>query len=185
MKKVKDPFLISLIILVFSLGVFAYLKYQPRLSKKETSNLFDLPVDKVNRIEIDRNESTTNLIKLEGKWKIENEDVEADEEKIANLIDGLTQLKISETVSVNPDNFSNFGVDQKATKVQLFDGDNKLAEVLVGRAGPSFSKTYFRLPDKDEVYLSNISLRSRVIQTSWLKPSPTPDPTPEENSGDS
>ncbi len=174
LKFFKDPFVISFIFLISLLGVFAYLKYQPDLGKTETVGFLANP-DQITKVEIEDNEKT-ELIKKDGQWLIASEEnKKADQDKVKSLLDTFQKLKKGELISQNPDNFSNFSLDEeKAIKVKLFEGDNLAFEIWVGGPGPAFNKTYFRLPDEEKVYLSNVSLRSEVIQTSWQEPTPTP-----------
>lgn len=177
-KLFKDPLVISFVFLVSVLAVFSYLKYRPQLTNKKEAGGLIKSTNQVSKIEMEDEQKTT-LVKKDGKWLIQSEESQpADEKKVNDLLTGLEALKISEIVSQNPDNFENFNLNEKeAIKVHLWENENKIFEIWVGKAGPAFNKTYFRLPNKEEVYLSNISLRSKVIQTNWLQPTPTPEPT--------
>jgi len=176
-KLIKDPFTISFIFLAVLVGIFAYLKYQPKFFSKETKSKLIESTDKVNSIKIKSDsEERTALIKSKGQWIVENKDNQpADEDKIDALLSSLEKLQVKETVSKNPDNFKNYNLTKETTTiVELYKEKEKIFEVWVGRAGPTFTNTYFRLPEKEEVYLSNISLRSKAVQSNWLQPTPTP-----------
>jgi len=178
-KLFKDPLLISSIGLILLVCIFAYLKYQPKISPQPRIGL-NTPLQEISKIKIEENQITT-FVKNNDQWQIESEtNLEADEDKVAKLLETLVQLEISETVSQNPNNFGTYDLNQEnAVKVKLFKQDEKVFEIWVGSAGPAFNKSYFRFPDEEKVYLSSTSLRSKVIQSNWVKPSPTP--TGQEN----
>jgi hypothetical protein len=180
MKKLfKDPLLISSIGLIVLIGIFGYLKYKPEIVPQPKIGV-NTTLPEISKIEIEESQSTT-LVKNNDQWQIESEtNLEADEDKINELLEALEQLEISETVSQNPDNFGTYDLNQEeAVKVKLFKQDEKVFEVWIGSAGPAFNKSHFRFPNEDKVYLSTTSLRSKVIRSSWAKSSPTP--TGQEN----
>ncbi|MBX7247273.1 MAG: DUF4340 domain-containing protein, partial [Candidatus Sumerlaeaceae bacterium] len=62
-------------------------------------------------------------------------------------------------VSTNPKNFGEFEVDEtSATHVQLFGKDKSLADLYIGKAGPSFMSTFIRKAGNDEVVDAKASL---------------------------
>ncbi len=175
MKKLfKDPLLISSISLIILIGIFCYLKFQPEIIPQNEISPSISPQE-ITKIEIEDDQKIT-LVKSNDQWEIKSENnLEADQNKVTELLETLDQLAISETVSQNPDNFDTYNLNQeKAIKVKLFQEEEQVFEVWVGSAGPAFNKSHFRFPDEDKVYLSTTSLRSKVIQTSWAKPTPTP-----------
>ncbi len=171
-KLLKDPFISSFSLLIVLLGIFAYLKYQPEINKSRNKTLF--PTNSQITKVIIENEEEQELDKKDNSWFIKTEENEkADQTKVESLLNTLEKLEKDELVSQNPDNFSNFNLNEdKAIKVKLFEGENIAFEIWVGDPGPSFNKTYFRLPDENKVYLSNVSLRSKVIQSTWAEPTP-------------
>jgi hypothetical protein len=171
----KDPFAISLAVLILLLGIFAYLKFELKEIKLiKTQSARNL--SGADKIEIE-SDQTVRIVKKNGNWIIESEDkIKADSQKIDDLLEALNKLEKKELVSQNKKHFENFGLDKKqAVKVKIFANDNQIFEIWVGDPGPSFNKTYFKIANEEKVYLSNLSLRGKIIRDSWAEPTPTPE----------
>lgn len=170
MKKLfKDPLIISFLGLIFFGGILFFLKtpkknqnYQPWLSEK---------IDLITKIEIKEGEKETILKKENQDWLLE--DSPADQEKASQFLEKLKILQRAELVSENRENHFQYGLDRKkAIELKVFENENPLLHLLIGTPGPDFEKTHIRIFDENEVYLSNIGLRS-ILSQSFAPPPKT------------
>ncbi|MBU4484244.1 DUF4340 domain-containing protein [bacterium] len=85
----------------------------------------------------------------EEKW------YDADYIKIESALRILMNLKTTSLVSKNKEKHNLFQVGENiAQNVKVFDAsDNLLADLYIGKRGPSFMNTYVRRGESDEVYL--------------------------------
>lgn len=169
-KWLKDPFLISLILVFAVGGSLAWLRFNP--IKKQAPLLLGEKAEKIDKIDIDYRGSKTVLRKENDQWKIETEENKtADQQLVADLINKLKILQLSNLVSENPDNHQKYGVDQtSAARLIVYQNGQKLVELLVGDAGPSFNGHYIRKHDDDNVYLSNTPLKTALVPSdSWAE----------------
>jgi len=168
-QKLTDPLFLSFLGVVIVLGVLAWLKFSPQLKEKQNRPWLAGKIESVDKIEINHNNQKTVLAKKDGSWRVTSEqDLPADKEKINQLLTSLENLKKGELVSRNKNYHHKFGVDQEgAIELKVYQGENNLLHLLVGNAGPDFESDYIRFPDQKEVYLSNVALRSVLIQSRW------------------
>lgn len=169
-KWLKDSFAISLIFLTAVGGALAWIRFKP--DKTQPSPYLASQVDNIDKIEITHQEDKTVLKKKNDQWIVETENNQpADEQLVIDLLNKLETLAPGELVSQNADNHSKYGVTQtQAIKLSVSQNGQKLLELLVGNAGPSFNNTYVRQAEKENVYLSNTSLRSTLIPAdTWVK----------------
>ncbi len=168
-KKLTDPFLLSFTTLVILAGVLAFLKFSPK-SVENKPWLLET-IDLVNKIEITIGQEKAILKKDNDNWLVVSEENSiADQEKIDKLLSGLKEVKKTDLVSQNKDNHSKYGLGEfQAINLKASQDDNLLLHLLIGMVGPDFESDYIRLPNEDKVYLSNLGLRSVLIQPRWSK----------------
>jgi hypothetical protein len=77
----------------------------------------------------------------------------ADQANIAQLIHQTKNLEIKNVVSSNPEKQPMFQVDSTGTQVTLYEGGNETASFILGKTGPTFSETYARRMNSNEVVL--------------------------------
>jgi len=171
LKKITDPFILSFLILVILGGTLAYLKIGPRLKEKQNKPWLADKIESVDKIRIKNSQQEAILIKKNNKWLVASEnDSATDPEKIKDLLGALGKLNKKELVSENEDNQQKLGVDQEnGIKLKVYQNNQLLLDLLVGYAGPDFEKAYIRFPNEKKVYLSNVPLRSVLIQPRWAK----------------
>lgn len=166
----QDPFFISFLLLIILGGILAILKITPNIKKGEKKQLVGETITSADKIEIESPEEKSVLQKRNNNWVVlSEEELPADKEKVNILIDTLKKLEKTELVSKNEANQQSFGVNEKeTTKLKIYQNDGKLIlDLLIGEPGPDFEKDYIRLPSEKETYLSNIALRSVIIQSPW------------------
>ena len=132
--------------------------------------LADLKVDEVNTIEITYLDSTTKLEKVGDKWKIGGTKEFYIQDDIANsLIGSLRDAKSAavELVSENPEKKNEFMVGVGGAQVVLKQGDNVLADFIVGKLGNDFTSTYIAAAGSDKIYAVKANLNSALARSDW------------------
>ncbi len=163
------------IILIILVAV-AYIYQGPwqewRAKKNEAKNfLSGVDVEAVDRIEITRNGQTTALVKIDDRWKVDGtKDFYVKESVADNLINSLKDAVKAEVelVSANKDKKSSFETDEaNGIQIVLKQGEDKVADFIVGKTANDYRRVYISQPDKNETYLLKAGLRSAVAQSEW------------------
>lgn len=170
----SKSFLILLIVLIILIAV--YFIWQNPLAQKSnkilSEQIYSASLDNVQKIEITQTGQTTTLEKQNDKWVVASqENAEANAILIDNLISALKDLKSGNIISQNQEKLASFDLtEENATKLKLFDNQNVLLEILIGKMGPSYTDTYIKKTDSPNVLLVSQNLNSLVNQSNWLKP---------------
>ncbi len=166
-KKLKDPLVLSFLLLIVLAVVFTLIKIIPKTNPSTKQTLFNT-TNEVNKIEVTESGTTAILTNNNGLWVIASDNnLPADNEKITILLDNIKTLAIKELVSENENNQPKFGVDSvSGINLKLSKDGTTLFELIIGNAGPDYESDYIRLPDQKKVYLSNTPLRAKIL-TNW------------------
>lgn len=147
-----------------------YNEWRQEMSKPENV-LASLPVESINRIMIAGGDRDIVLEKVDERWRIEGtKDFYLKEETASSLRAGLEELIASdvEIVSENPDKKADFETSEDTgIKVTLMEGENELAEFMVGKMTNDLSGTYLALVREDKTYVFKTSLRNVLAGQSW------------------
>jgi hypothetical protein len=182
----KSKSLLILFVTLIALTAI-YLIWQNPLAQKSngilSEVLFSATLDNLQKIEITKTGQTTILEKpAEGgsasggqndKWVVASqENAEANATLIDSLIATLKELKTGNIISQNQAKLASFDLtEDKAIKLKLSDNQNDtILEILIGKMGPSYSDTYIKKIDSNNVLLVSQNLNSLVNQPDWLKP---------------
>jgi hypothetical protein len=184
MSSKTKSFLILIIILVALTAI--YFIWQNPLAQKSnkilSEQIYSSSLDNVQKIEITKTGQTITLEKsAEGgsasggqnyKWVISSQNnAEANSRLIDSLTKGLKDLKTGIVVSQNQEKLASFNLtEDKAIKLKLSDNQNTLLEILIGKMGPSYTDTYIKKTNSNNVLLVSQNLNSLVNQPDWLKP---------------
>lgn len=152
----------KLIVIFIILLAAAYLiKTAPWANHKlEAEAIFSgLDENKIDKIEITKNENSVILEKKNNLWVVANlENFKAEQERVGGIIAQITSAKQLALVSENFEKQSKYQVEDKDTRVKFFTGDNLAADFFVGKTGTSSNTNYLRIADSNSVYLIDIGL---------------------------
>lgn len=154
--------LVVLILIVIFVG-------NPNLEKSKLKNLLQSPLiedfqkDQVKKIVI-KNGEDVSLVNRGGEWIIESINFAAQGFAVTQLLDNLEKATGGQIVSKNAERQSEYElIEEQAKKLELYNGDNeKISELLIGKAGPIFPSTYVRYQDSNEIILTNVSFLSFI-----------------------
>ncbi|OGY42845.1 MAG: hypothetical protein A2Y67_00055 [Candidatus Buchananbacteria bacterium RBG_13_39_9] len=181
----KSKSLLIFLIILAALTVIYFFWQNPLAQKSNkilSEQIYNASLDNVQKIEITLTGQTTILEKpAEGgsasggqndKWVISSQDnAEANASLIENLITGLKDSKTGTVVSQNQEKLASFNLtEDKAIKLKLSDNQNTILEILIGKMGPSYTDTYIKKINSNNVLLVSQNLNSLVNQPNWLKP---------------
>ncbi len=162
---IKLSLLVLLILAFFT--VFPWI--EDKISEKGSKKVGDVSVnlsvftkENVNKISFKKGNDEV-LLSLENNiWKVGES--KADEEKVNQLFQAFSELRVKEMVSNNENNWIKFGTT-KDNGIQLTIIQNdKSSTFFVGKAGPAIDDFYLRKEGIKNVYLVNGKLREKL---SW------------------
>lgn len=128
--------------------------------------------DKIQKIEISSQGQVNKLRKTEKGWVVEDLTdivVDADSEKIENLMKALTYIETAELVSKNLEKLASFGLDEASVaRLKITEEDSEEAqEVLIGKDDFSRLGTYIKMPKQNEIYSSKQILSMAIQTPEW------------------
>ena len=120
-------------------------------------------IDKVDDIEIQKQNMEVRLAKRNGQWIVLTEDEKpADPKLVDGLLADVDRLVNTDLVSSNPDNHALYEVAETGVTVKLSQDGKDVADFIVGKPGPDFNSSYIRPSDRDETYRVPVYLRTKV-----------------------
>ncbi len=148
--------------LFFALILIAYVLLRSPEEREASYSVEDaaLSIDSssVQSIKIVRPSATVSVQDIGGTWYVVKDDgswrYPADVSSVERLLSNVQNLKIRSLISSNPQKQNLFQVDSTGTQVFLTDRSGKVAGLVVGKMGPSFSETYIRPSNSANVYLA-------------------------------
>ena len=140
------------ILVVLSL-VYASLVLLDNTGKSSSvrSTLVAIDTTSVSRILINKQGTETELVKDNGQWMAvlaDGKKVETDHGKVMSSLDMLLQAKPSRIVSKSEKKWKDFQVDSTGTQVQVFEGDEKTLDIVLGRFGTKQKPTQGGMPQQ-------------------------------------
>lgn len=156
---------IKILIVIFAVLLVAVILIEVADLKKGNrtfrSDLVEVNTDDVTSIELYPKITAGEKIRLFKEndfWKVESggESYAADQSISGTLISALNNMTPESVVATNKDRWSTFEVtDSLGTRVKLFNGENLLADVVIGKfsfSQPRNMTSYVRLADEKDVY---------------------------------
>ena len=113
----------------------------------------------VSKVEIIAPSYRVLLVKHGAEWLLESPIPDrANQSSAASLIGEVASLRSRSIVSTNPEKRGLFQVDSTGTKVTVYAAETQPVTLVIGKMGGSYTETYVRLLESDEVHLVNASL---------------------------
>jgi len=161
MKKVTTVrLLVFLIILVLTYVAIEYFGSTGR-SKSLRENLVAIDTSQVTRIRITKMLESTLLKMHDGLWTVSEKSgtsYSAESGKIHNSLSVILTVKPSRIVTKDPNKWVDFQVDTTGTRIEIFEGEKKSLDIVIGRFGMQGQQkfhTYVRLFKDNEVYAAD------------------------------
>jgi hypothetical protein len=129
-----------------------------------TTARFELPKlnpQDVDTVKIFRATDTLLLVRQADRWSVNGH--LAASQAVTDLFSGLRDSSQAEVVAESATSHGQLGVDSATGKrVELTQGGQALAGVIVGNRGPGWRGVYVRRPSEDRVYLMRADLGNAV-----------------------
>jgi hypothetical protein len=181
MKGSKLVILIGIVLLLGAAFYFISLKPEQNQSQKASSELLFSDVDPgtIKHITITDGVDTVGLTLKDSTWTVdEKSGYPSKYEKIHELVFNILQLKPSQKVTDNEENYEPLGVvippvDKEGTVITFRDKDDqKIAELVLGKIRKSSKDIddgqYIRRGDEKDVYMITDEIRVMVDVKNWL-----------------
>ncbi|OGJ49554.1 hypothetical protein A2335_02110 [Candidatus Peregrinibacteria bacterium RIFOXYB2_FULL_32_7] len=171
MHKFKNINLIIAVITIFLIifAIFDYGLFGLSIKKSKTTFFFqNLDTEQITAVAIlNSKKENIEINKIEDQWIISVNNYLADQDVIKNLLDTIKNLKSSEIVSKNANNFEKYSLgDNNSVQVKLKVKDEIKAKFYIGTQGPNFNSQFFRIPEENKVFLIEENLSSKFDKTT-------------------
>jgi len=164
----KNLVLGGILVVLIALAYFYQGLWQDWRSRKGQPENFLAVVDvnQINKIEITNSSQVTTLEKIGDRWKISGSGEFYVQDSLAtNLNTSLEEATKSavELASDNKDKKSEFQTDQSGIKIKLIQGEQVVADFIIGKRGTDYTSTYIAQLDSDKTYIvqANLSVFNR------------------------
>ncbi|MCP4704603.1 MAG: DUF4340 domain-containing protein [candidate division Zixibacteria bacterium] len=130
---------------------------EKRISGTTIENFLELDAADINRIIIVSQGDTLKFFNEDPIWLMENDPTpkRADMMVMNNVIGAAISLTVGNVISDNPEQQNLFSVDSSGgVLVGLYNNDELLNSVIIGKLTSDNAHTYIRIPGSDEVYTS-------------------------------
>ncbi len=157
--KIKTEFLILGLVIV-ALSAMLIVRNQDHVGY-DLPEISALDKDAVDRVEVTTGKNTLVMERSNKSWRMRKSGYKVDEDKIAQVLSTLADLKISTLVSQSGD-YRRYGLDPDASiSVRAFSGKREVRSLVIGKVVSSYRHTFVRFPDTKGVYHADESIRSR------------------------
>ncbi len=149
--------LILLLVALVALGIVYFLKDR-RFEKRTTeiSLAYDSTrIAEAAHFKVARSTDTVVVVFDDSRWVVLPDSFPADTGKVNKILQRIFTLRDGEVISRNEERLSEFGVDSaEAKSVTIWDKQGSvMASATVGKtSGADYNSTYWKYPDKPEVY---------------------------------
>lgn len=162
----------SIIILALLLGTFAVVKLTKRGSKSKTlkTELISVDPEKTSKAEITSPKGKVTLTREDSVWMVQGEGQTriTKKEVVEGMLQTLSTIKPGRLAARKKEKWKDYAVDSTGTRVVLYEGEEVVSDLVLGRFGMEGQKnfhTYVRLYEDDEVYTANDFMKMSVYET--------------------
>ncbi|MFH1822854.1 MAG: DUF4340 domain-containing protein [Patescibacteria group bacterium] len=169
----KKNLILGLVLIILIALAYAYqgpLKDWRSNLGKPKNFLAKIDIEKIDRIEVIKNDEVITLEKRDMRWKVADTKGFYVVDDLANRLEtalrdaGIVKLEL---VGSNNEKKGEFQTDSTGTEVKLFSGDKILTDFVVGKLATDYVSTYISKPGTDETYSLKVNLSSVFNQTDW------------------
>ena len=157
MKKIQT-WLAGLLVVQIALAGGLLWNSQQGQSSHQAQPLLSFDSGQVDRAVITGEDKNITLKKVSGEWQLADNSLPADTQKVVDELNKLQQLKAGWPVASTQSSHERFEVsdDTFQRHVELYQGDNKVAELYLG-SSPGFRQINIRRPGDDNVYNATLA----------------------------
>jgi hypothetical protein len=154
----KKEYIILAVIIVL-LGSYLFLRNNDR-------SRYDLPVlpnanaVDITRVDIITAEDALGLELMDGLWLIGENAYPADASRVDEMLSALEKLALTALVSESGAYSAYDLTEDKCIRVQAWEGDRKVRDLVIGKAANTYRHTFVRVGDDPDVYHADGNIRS-------------------------
>lgn len=148
------------------------------ISSKSSIKNFEIKED-FNSILISKADGEISLTKDGEEWFVGNEKLPAENYSVENIVDAVSSIKVLDKVaSLSEYTKETYEfTDNNVITVLVKNDDKVLRKIVLGKKSTVYSQTFITLDDKNDIYLSTGSLRSKfeISEKDLIKTEPEPE----------
>ena len=148
------------------------------ISSKSSIKNFEIKED-FNSILISKADGEISLTKDGEEWFVGNEKLPAENYSVENIVDAVSSIKVLDKVaSLSEYTKETYEfTDNNSITVLVKNDDKVLRKIVLGKKSTVYSQTFITLDDKNDIYLSTGSLRSKfeISEKDLIKTEPEPE----------
>lgn len=148
------------------------------ISSKSSIKNFEIK-EGFNSILISKADGEISLTKDGEEWFVGNEKLPAENYSVENIVDAVSSIKVLDKVaSLSEYTKETYEfTDNNAITVLVKNDDKVLRKIVLGKKSTVYSQTFITLDDKNDIYLSTGSLRSKfeISEKDLIKTEPEPE----------
>ena len=151
--------------------VALYERATPRLDTLRSRTAIEFTPAAVTRLEIKTADRVIELKKTEAHWTIVRPlAVRADQDKIGELLCGLTGLQVQDFISEDPKDLHHYHLDEPDREISVFIGEAGKT-LLLGRAPTNAAgQVYAKLKNADSIFtIDSAAVKKFVVQINDLR----------------
>jgi len=125
------------------------------------AELVTIDTSKVDKLVILKGGDSFEVLKEQSGWKVmigNNKTAEASSVSVRNAMISLLGIKPNRIATRDPEKWSDYQTDSSGTRVQVFEGNNNVLDLIIGRFGMRGNQqfhTFVRLSEDNEVYAAD------------------------------
>lgn len=144
-----------------------------------STNVFSIVMEEVYRFDIEQDTLFISIERKDTTWQIVGDDsLEIRLNRINEIEDKILTIKRESVVSNNPKKWNTFNVDDTLGVKLTFYGYNQetLGAAIFGRSNSEWQRSYVRMVDGSEVYMTNENALNRLqtLPSFWGDKPATP-----------
>lgn len=148
--KIKKEYIV-LAAVIIALVAYLALRKTDRI-QNQLPNPDQVASKQISKLEITRPEGTVVLKKEGEKWTLDPQGYPADDQKVKDMIEILSDLSITAKVSESK-NYARYELDKGQTiSVKAWTGSKLGRELKIGKTASTFKHTFIKLPNDPNVY---------------------------------
>jgi hypothetical protein len=171
----KKNIILTVILIIMAGAAWAYdgpyRDWQSNNSKPHNF-LSGFDLSRVNKVEVAYNGKNTTMEKFGDQWRVAGfKDFYVADDVSRAMIEKLAAAQKAdfELASGNQDKKSSFQTDTSGAQVKLSNGNDVLADFIVGRMVNDYNSSYLAQPDSPNTYLvGKVNLNSAFAHDDWL-----------------
>ncbi len=141
-------------------------------SKSFREELVEINSDEVSRIKITSSDGNVEVFKQDTTWKVKINDaksVDASESAVTGFLSSLETIRPGAITTKKKEKWGDYQVDSTGTLVEVFEGDDKTLDIVIGRftmSGRNSYSTFVRLSEDNEVYTADNFMGAGLTRTN-------------------